>query len=145
MLTIKNVMWYYLHYFGMLKFNLTSYHHHRSHFCCHLCFCHFFCLNRDILLEILRRELMSESLLWKESRRWWIQIKKTILVDVLPSFLLMIKHSPVIKVNQEGWILLFRLPISLIPPFYTLSILKWSERHFRGVVFGLSQRKKYPC
>ena len=28
-----------------------------------------FCLNRDILLEILRRELMSGSLLWEESRR----------------------------------------------------------------------------
>ena len=34
------------------------------------------------------------------------------LVDVLPSFLLlMIKHPLVIKFNQEGWILLFRLPI----------------------------------
>ena len=56
--------------------------------------------------------------------------------------LLMIKHSPVIKFNQKGWILLFRLPISSIPPLYTLYIPKWSERHFRGVVFGLSQSKK---
>ena len=102
----------------------------------------YFCLNRDILLERLRRELMLWSLLWEESRRLWIQIRKTILVDVLPSFLLMIKHSPVIKFIQKGWILLFRLPISSTPPFYTLYIPKWSEGHFRGVVFGLSQRKK---
>ena len=52
------------------------------------------------------------------------------------------KHSPVIKFNQEGCILLFRLLILLIPPLYTLYIPKWSERHFGGVLFGLSQSKK---
>ena len=34
---------------------------------------------------------------------------------------------------------------SLILPFHTLSTYKQSEGHFRRVVYGLLQRRKYPC
>ena len=96
----------------MLKFNLTSYYHHESHFCCQSCFCSFFCLNQGTLSEILRGELVCASLLWVESKNRWIQTRKTILVDILPNFLLVTKHPLLIKFNQWSWILLFRPLIS---------------------------------
>src|ERR1700679_829972 len=105
----------------------------------------FLCLNKGILLEILRGGLVWASLLWVESRRRWIQARKTIMVVVLPSFLLVTKHLLFVKSNQESWILLFRPLISSILLFYTLSTPKQSEGHFRRMVSGLPQRRKYPC
>ena len=96
--------------------------------------------------DIERRTGVGKSTEGRIKKRW-MQRRKTILVDVLPSFLpwLMTKHPLFIKFNQGSWILLFRLPISLILLFNILSTPKQSEGHFRRVVSGLLQRRKCPC
>ena len=103
------------------------------------------CLNKGTLLEILRGELVWASLLSVELKKRWIQTRKTILVDVLPSFLLMTKHPLLVKFDQGSWILLFKPLISSILLFSILSTPKQSDGHFKRAVSGLLQRRKCPC
>ena len=90
--------------------------------------------------DIERRTGLGKSTVGRTKKRW-IQTRKTILVDVLPSFLLMTKHLLFVKFNQGSWILLFRPLISSILLFSILSTPKQSEGHFRRAVSGLLQRK----
>ena len=59
-------------------------------------------LEQGYSVSDIERGLVWESLLWVGLRRRWMQARKTILVDVLPSFLLMTKHPLSDKFNQES-------------------------------------------
>jgi hypothetical protein len=76
-----------------------------------------------------------------ESRKKWIQTRKTIRNVTLPSFYLVINNPFFAKLLLQSLIMLFRLPISSIPSFPTLSQLKQSEMSSRRMGFPLLLRR----
>jgi hypothetical protein len=76
-----------------------------------------------------------------ESRKKWIQTRKIIREVALPSFHLTINNPFFAKLLLQSLIMLFRLPISSIPSFPTLSQLKQSEMSSRRMGFPLLSRR----
>jgi hypothetical protein len=75
-----------------------------------------------------------------ESRKKWIQIRKTIREVALLSFYLMINNPFFAKLLLQSLIMLFRLPISSTPSFPTLSQLKQLGMFLRRMGFPLLLR-----
>ena len=143
--TINNVMWYHVILFGLVwhvEIQLDLIPPLWKSLPLPTVLQSSLCLTRGTLSEILRGELVWGSLLWVESRKRWIQTKKTTLVDVLPSFLHVTRPPLFAKFNLENWTLLCRPPISSMLFLSILSTQKQSEGHWRR--FHSATKKKVP-
>jgi hypothetical protein len=76
-----------------------------------------------------------------ESRKKWIQTRKTIGEVALPSFHLVINNPFFARLLLQSLIMLFRLPILSIPSFPTLSQLKQSGMSSRRMGLPLLSRR----